>query len=130
MTLRDTIIKHYETQNEIDEYHTLDYVNNNGHQALINEIQALNADKTFEFTIQLDKDKNVVYSYHGAKETETTTVSEVIRYLDELKRTLIELDQADKLGHIAKVEDDDSEEFYIDLLERGKQIYINVDTNI
>ena len=130
MTLKDTIIKHYETQNAIDEFHTFKYHNKDGHQALINEIQALNADKTFEFTIQLDKDKNVVYSYHGAKETETTTVSEVIRYLDELKRTLIELDQTDKLGHIAKVGEDGSEEFYIDLIERGKQIYITVDSLI
>ena len=62
--------------------------------------------------------------------SETTTIKHVIEYLDELKRTLIELDQADKLGHIAKVGEDGSEEFYIDLIERGKQIYINVDTNI
>lgn len=130
MTLRNTIERHYETQNAIDEYNTFKYHHQDGHQALIREIQALNADKTFEFTIQLDKDKNVVYSYHGAKETETTTVSEVIRYLDELKRTLIELDQADKLGHIAKVGEDGSEEFYIDLIERGKQIYITVDSLI
>lgn len=128
MTLRDTIIKHYETQNEIDEYHTLDYLNNNGHDALIREIQALNADQSFPFKIHLDEDKNVVYSQ--VDRNETTTIKHVIDYLDGLKRTLIELDNADKLGHIAMVNDKDSEEFYIDLIERGKQIYINVDTNI
>ena len=130
MTLKDTIIKHYETQNAIDEFHTFKYHHKDGHQSLIREIQALNADQSFQFTIQLDEDKNVVYSYHGAKETETTTVSEVIRYLDELKRTLIELDNANKIGHIAMVSEEDSEEFYIDLIERGKQIYINVDSRI
>lgn len=130
MTLRDIITTHYETQNEIDAHHSFKYHHSDGHDALIREIQALNADQSFQFTIQLDEDKNVVYSYHGAKETETTTVSEVIRYLDGLKRTLIELDNADKLGHIAMVSEEDSEEFYIDLIERGKQIYINVDTNI
>lgn len=128
MTLRDIITTHYETQNEIDEFHTLDYVNNNGHDALIREIQALNADQSFSFKINLDEGKNVVYS--EVDSSETTTIKHVIEYLDELKRTLIELDQADKLGHIAKVGEDGSEEFYIDLIERGKQIYINVDTNI
>ena len=130
MTLRDAITRHYETQNEIDEFHTFKYHHTDGHQALIREIQALNIDKTFQFTVQLTPDHSIVYSYHGAKHIETSTVSEVIRYLDDLKRTLTELDQADKLGHIAKVEDEDSEEFFIDLLERGKQIYINVDNCI
>lgn len=130
MTLRDTIERHYDTQNEIDEFHTFKYHHQDGHDGLINEIQALNADPTFQFTVQLDEHKNVVYSYHGAKETETTTIKHVIDYLDGLKRTLIELDNADKIGHIAMVNDVDSDEFYIDLMERSKQIYINVDSRI
>ena len=128
MTLRDIIKKHYANQNKVDEYHTFKYYHSDGHQALIREIQALNADQSFSFKIHLDEDKNIVYS--EVDSSETTTIKHVINYLDDLKRTLIELDHADKLGHIAKVSEDGSEEFYIDLLERGKQIYINVDSDI
>ena len=128
MTLRDIIKKHYANQNAIDEFHSFKYHHTDGHQALIREIQALNADQSFHFKIYLDEDKNVVYSRVDGNET--TTIKHVIDYLDELKRTLIELDHADKLGHIAKVENDGSEEFYIDLIERSKQIYINVDSLI
>lgn len=128
MTLRDIITTHYANQNEIDEFHSFRYHHINGHDALISEIQALNADPTFQFRIHLDEHKNVVYSQIDG--SETTTISEVIDYLDDLKRTLIELDTTDKLGHIAMVSDEDNEEFFIDLLERGKQIYINVDSRI
>lgn len=128
MTLRDIITTHYETQNEIDAHHSFKYHHQNGHQSLIREIQALNADQSFPFKINLEEDKNVVYSQ--VDRNETTTIKHVIEYLDDLKRVLIELDNANKIGHIAMVSEEDSEEFYIDLIERGKQIYINVDTNI
>lgn len=128
MTLRDIIARHYATQDEIDEFHTIKYHHKDVHQALINEIQALNADPSFPFKIRLDEHNHVVYS--EVDSNETTTIKHVIDYLDDLKRVLSELDTTDKLGHIAMVGQDDREEIYIDLLERGKSIYINVGSRI
>ncbi|WP_026859534.1 hypothetical protein [Jeotgalicoccus psychrophilus] len=127
MNLQETIEQHNAEQEYKDDIFTLEYANKGSHAALIKEIMAVNSDINFPFKVQLTDDNSIHYSYFPAKETESADFSDLIQYLDILRNTLIELDSANKIGHIAKVNDDEgSQTFYIDGLNVGKDMTINV----
>lgn len=127
MNLKETILKHNETQERKDGFYTIEYDNNGSHAALIKEMKALNNDTSFPFTVQLTANNSIYYSHYGAKAEESADFSDLIQYLDILKRKLLELDSANKIGHIAKVRDEEgTQTFYIDGLNVGEDMTINV----
>lgn len=127
MNLKETIEQHNEAQEYKDAIFTIEYANNGSHAALIKEMKAVNNDRSFPYKVQLTDDNSIQYSYFPAKNTESTDFGELIQYLDILKRQLLELDSANKIGHIAKVNDDEgSQIFYIDGLNAGEDMTINV----
>ena len=131
MKLKETIQQHHAEQEFKDDIFTLKYDNNGSHAALIKEIKAINSDNSFPFKVQLTDDNLISYSYFPAKETESADFSDLIQHLDILRNTLIELDSANKIGHIAKVsDDDDSETIYIDGLNTKDSMTINVTKRI
>lgn len=127
MNLQETIQQHHSAQEFKDDIFTLEYDNNGSHAALIKEIKAINSDNSFPFKVQLTDDNSINYSYFPAKETESADFADLVCYLDILKRQLLELDSANKIGHIAKVNDNEgTQTFYIDGLNVGEDMTINV----
>ena len=127
MNLKDTIQQHHAAQEFKDDIFTLEYANTGSHAALIKEIRAINSDNSFPYKVQLTSDNSIQYSHFPAKETESADFADLIQYLDILKRQLLELDSTNKLGHIAKVNDDQGvQTFYIDGLNAGEDMTINV----
>lgn len=127
MNLKETIQQHHAAQEFKDDTFTLEYANKGSHAALIKEIMAVNSDNSFPFKVQLTADNSINYSYFPAKETESADFADLVRYLDILKRQLLELDSANNIGHIAKVNDDEgTQTFYIDGLNVGEDMTINV----
>lgn len=127
MNLQETIQQHHSAQEFKDDIFTLEYDNNGSHGSLIKEIKALNNDRSFPYKVQLTDDNLISYSYFPAKETESADFADLVRYLDILKHELLELDSANKIGHIAKVNDDEGAQiFYIDSLNTGEDMTINV----
>ena len=127
MNLKETIQNHYEAQEFKDDIFSIDYANTGSHPALIKEIKAVNSDINFPFKVQLTADNLISCSYFQAKDTESADFSDLIQYLDILRNTLIELDSSNKIGHIAKVNDDEGAQiFYIDGLNAGEDMTINV----
>lgn len=127
MNLKETIEQHNEAQEYKDDIFTLNYANSSSHGALVKEIKAANSDRSFPYKVQLTDDNSIQYSYFPAKGTESADFSDLIQYLDILRNTLIELDSANKIGHIAKVNDDEGAQiFYIDSLNVGEDMTINV----
>lgn len=127
MNLQETIQQHNAEQEFKDDIFTLEYANTGSHAALIKEIKAINADNSFPFKVQLTDDNSIHYSYFPAKDSESADFADLIQYLDILKRQLLELDSTNKLGHIAKVNDDEgTQTFYIDGLNVGEDMTINV----
>lgn len=127
MNLKDTIQQHHAAQEFKDDTFTLEYANTGSHVALIKEIKAVNSDNSFPFKVQLTDDNLISYSYFPAKDTESADFADLVRYLDVLKHELLELDSANKIGHIAKVNDNEGAQiFYIDSLNVGEDMTINV----
>lgn len=125
MNLKETIEQHNAEQEYKDDIFTIEYASS--HAALVKEIKTLNNDRSFLYKVQLTADNLISCSYFPAKDTESADFSDLIQYLDILRNTLIELDSSNKIGHIAKVNDDEGAQiFYIDGLNAGEDMTINV----